>query len=117
MPHDSNGGSQQVVSNVQKGRVVLFTEEHETKHVHHQFTLRSDRRGDIVKRLDDKNIISALYHPVPLHKQKAFAHRHPSSADLSISDKPAREVLLLSTFSELMREEIHQIHQVINHAF
>jgi len=117
LPHDSHDGSQQTVSNVQKGRVVPSTEEHETKHVCHQFALRSDRRGDIVKRLDDKNIISEFYHPVPLHKQKAFAHRHPSSADLLISDKPAWEVLFLSTFSELTREEIHQIHQVINHAF
>lgn len=96
--------------------IVLPAEEPGSKHVYHQFTLRSERRDDIAKRLSEENIASAVYYPVPLHKQKAFNLQGSLSSDLSISEKFAEEVLSLPMFPELMEGEIHQICHVINHA-
>ena len=102
---------------IMRREVLLPGEEQGSKHVYHQFTLRSDRRDDIAKRLNEENIASAVYYPVPLHKQKAFARQNPSSVDLSISETLAGQVLSLPMFPELTEDEIHQICHVINHAF
>ncbi len=41
-------------------------------HVYHQYTLLSERRDDIMKALQDRQIACAVYYPVPLHQQNAF---------------------------------------------
>ena len=42
------------------------------EHVYHQYTLLSDRRDDILKALQDKQVGCAVYYPVPLHQQNVF---------------------------------------------
>ncbi|MGZ8225050.1 MAG: DegT/DnrJ/EryC1/StrS family aminotransferase [Methylococcaceae bacterium] len=42
------------------------------EHVYHQYTLLSERRDEIMKALNDRQIGCAVYYPVPLHQQNAF---------------------------------------------
>lgn len=42
------------------------------EHVYHQYTLLCDRRDDVLKALQDKQIGCAIYYPVPLHQQNVF---------------------------------------------
>lgn len=42
------------------------------EHVYHQYTLRSDRRDEIMQALQANEIACAVYYPVPLHQQNVF---------------------------------------------
>jgi len=102
-------------ANIKRDDVILPIENPNSRHVYHQFTIRSENRNSIAKHLQDNDIPSAIYYPVPLHKQAVFAHLNAPD-DLRMSEKCAEEVLSLPMFPELTEREIHQICDVINHA-
>jgi dTDP-4-amino-4,6-dideoxygalactose transaminase len=103
-------------SGITRNDIILPVEIEGTTHVYHQFTLRSLDRDIIAKRLHDMDIASAVYYPVPLHMQKAFAPLGAPSRGLPISEAFAGEVLSVPMFPELTDDEIHAICHVINHA-
>ena len=86
------------------------------RHVYHQFTIRSKNRNGIMKALQNDNVSSAIYYPVPLHRQEVFTRRNISAENLTNSEICAREVLSLPMFPELEKEEIEHVSNVINHA-
>jgi len=86
------------------------------KHVYHQFTILSKNRDSIMNTLQSNNISSAIYYPVPLHKQEVFVRQNISCNNLINSEICAGEVLSLPMFPELEKEEIQHISNVINHA-
>jgi UDP-2-acetamido-2-deoxy-ribo-hexuluronate aminotransferase len=96
--------------------IVLPGEEPDCRHVYHQFTIRTDRRDSIAQALKDHDIASAIYYPIPLHKQVVFANSGTETDELKISEQCSRDVLSLPMFPELTEMEIHQICEVINHA-
>ena len=63
------------------------------EHVYHQYTLLSDRRDDILKALQDRQIGCAVYYPVPLHQQNVFKEE---CAGLSL---PVTEAVSATCFS------------------
>ena len=60
-----------------------------------QYTVRvnADDRDDIMRSLKQDGVPSVVYYPIPLHRQKAYAH-YPA-LDCSVSDMLSREVLSL----------------------
>jgi len=98
-----------------RDNIVLPSEEPDCKHVYHQFTIRTDRRDSIAQALKDHDIASAIYYPVPLHKQVVFANSGTETGELKISEQCSRDVLSLPMFPELTEMEIRQICEVVNH--
>ncbi|HUH67049.1 MAG TPA: DegT/DnrJ/EryC1/StrS family aminotransferase [Syntrophales bacterium] len=86
------------------------------KHVYHQFTIRSKNRDGVIKALQNENVSSAVYYPVPLHRQEVFTSLNIRTEGLTNSEICAREVLSLPMFPELEKGEIEHISNVINHA-
>ena len=86
------------------------------KHVYHQFTIRSKNRDGVIKALQNENVSSAVYYPVPLHRQEVFASLNIRTEGLTNSEICAGEVLSLPMFPELEKGEIEHISNVINHA-
>jgi len=86
------------------------------RHVYHQFTIRSKNRHGIMKTLQNENVSSAIYYPVPLHRQEVFTRQNISTENLTNSEICAAEVLSLPMFPELEKEEIEHVSNVINHA-
>ena len=84
-------------------------------HVYHQFTLKSKERDKLAAALQQAGISSAVYYPVPLHRQAVFAHL-PGNSDLQASEACAAEVFSLPMFPELTEEEIRKTAEVINNA-
>jgi dTDP-4-amino-4,6-dideoxygalactose transaminase len=89
--------------------VVLPGEEPDCRHVYHQFTIRTGRRDAIAQALKDHDIASAIYYPIPLHKQVVFANSGTETDELKISEQCSRDVLSLPMFPELTEMEIDQI--------
>lgn len=81
------------------------------KHIFHQYTIRvkNGKRNELKDFLEEKNIGSKVYYPLPLHLQECFLSLGYKKGDLPVSEKAAEEVLSLPVFPELEREEIEYI--------
>ncbi len=81
-------------------------------HVYHQYTLLADDRDAIMQRLHEAKISSAIYYPIPLHRQEVFAEQY-RECSLPVSESVARRCLSLPIYPELESEQIHTIVDVI----
>tara|TARA_B100001094_G_C18108831_1_gene759941 strand:- start:203 stop:1330 length:1128 start_codon:yes stop_codon:yes gene_type:complete len=70
-------------------------------HVYHQYTLKIKQgKRDMLKLyLNEKNIQTMIYYPIPLHKQRAF--KFGNNFSLPISEKLCKEVISLPMHTEL----------------
>ena len=72
-------------------------------HVFHQYTmvLKNVDRKDLQEHLKEKGIASAVYYPVPLHKQKAFEAFNCDHDNFPITNKLCETVFSLPINTEL----------------
>jgi UDP-2-acetamido-2-deoxy-ribo-hexuluronate aminotransferase len=77
-------------------------------HVFHQYTLRilDADRDAIMQHLLDKGIPCAIYYPIPLHSQKAYADARYNEEDFPVTNQLVKEVLSLPMHTELDDEQI-----------
>jgi len=84
-------------------------------HVYHQYTTLVDNREVIQKVLADAGIASAVYYPIPLHKQEVFKDTC-AGVSLPTSEKTAERVLSLPIYPELTAEQVDRVVDVIGRA-
>ncbi|HKL26599.1 MAG TPA: DegT/DnrJ/EryC1/StrS family aminotransferase [Desulfuromonadales bacterium] len=84
-------------------------------HVYHQFTILSDQRERLQKALFEAGVASAVYYPIPLHRQDVFLDICGNLA-MPVSEQTARRVLSLPIFPELSEEQIQRVTGVIRAA-
>lgn len=82
------------------------------EHVYHQYTVLCDRRDDILKALQDKQIGCAIYYPVPLHRQNVFKEDY-ADVSLPATESVAARCFSLPICSALVDETIGEIVGVI----
>lgn len=82
------------------------------RHVYHQYTLLSPRREAIQKALNDAQIANAIYYPVPLHQQKAFADVC-HDVKLPVTEQVAAQCLSLPIYPELSNSQVDEVLSVI----
>jgi len=70
-------------------------------HVYNQYVLRSSRRDELQAHLQAEKIATAIYYPVPLHRQECFAYLGYREGSLPVSEKASDEVLALPIFAGL----------------
>ena len=77
-------------------------------HVFHQYTLRivDADRDALMKHLQDKGIPCAVYYPIPLHKQKAYADVRYNENDFEVTNLLVKQVISLPMHTELDDEQI-----------
>ena len=77
-------------------------------HVFHQYTLKLDESVDrdaLHKHLLDKGIPNAIYYPVALHAQKAYADERYNEVDFKVTNHLCKIVLSLPMHTELEEEQ------------
>ena len=113
-----NEGRRRAAHHYSKLLAPLVTPPHEDdkgEHVYHQYTLLSDKRDAIMKKLGEAEIGCAIYYPIPLHKQKVFAEIC-KDVSLPVTDKVVENCLSLPIFPELSKEQVESIVDVIKSA-
>ena len=83
-------------------------------HVYHQFTVRSAKRDALREQLTRRGIASAIYYPIPGHRQPAFSGA--TARELPASDGAAREVLSLPIYPQLTQTQIRHVCETIRGA-
>lgn len=84
-------------------------------HVYHQYTALSSRRDAIREALAAAGIASAIYYPIPLHRQEVFAQEY-AGLSLPVAESLAENVFSLPIYPELPEDAIERICRVILNA-
>lgn len=84
-------------------------------HVFHQYTLRvlNADRNALMQHLLDKGIPCAIYYPIPLHSQKAYADTRYNEDDFPVTNQLVKEVISLPMHTELDDEQVKFITDTI----
>lgn len=73
------------------------------------YTIRCEHRDELQAYLKEKGIGSAVYYPVPLYKQPAYAHLGFKAEDYPQAEKAAKEVLSIPMFPEITKEQVARV--------
>lgn len=77
-------------------------------HVYHQYTILTDRRSELQAALTAAKIASAIYYPIPLHRQEVFAELC-QGVSMPVSEQVASRVLSLPIYPELSPGQIERV--------
>lgn len=81
-------------------------------HVYHQYTALTDRRDAVMEALTKEQIASAVYYPIPLHRQNVFAQDY-AGVTLKVSEEVASRCMSLPVFPEMTDEQVRKVVEVI----
>lgn len=81
-----------------------------------QYSVLHPRRDELIARLRDAGIPTAVYYPIPLHLQQAFAHLGGKHGDFPVAEKVADEIFSLPMHPYLEEESQKRIAAVIAEA-
>lgn len=81
-------------------------------HVYHQYTILTDRRDQVMARLSERQIASAVYYPIPLHKQEVFAESC-AGISLPISEDVASRCMSLPIYPEMSDDSARLVAETV----
>ncbi len=94
-------------SKASKTAPVLLPFAAQGRHVFNQFVIRAPGRRDGLRdHLKDKGVDTAIYYPVPLHLQKAFAYLGHKPGDFPVAEAAAKDSLALPVWAEMTADEV-----------
>ena len=76
-------------------------------HIYHQYVVRvgNGKRDDLMAFLEDREITTRVYYPLPLHLQRCFAFLGGKRGDCPEAEKLSEEALALPIFPGLRNDE------------
>ncbi|HEX7025720.1 MAG TPA: DegT/DnrJ/EryC1/StrS family aminotransferase, partial [Gammaproteobacteria bacterium] len=82
------------------------------RHVYHQYTIllpEGVNRNGIMEYLNARAIASAVYYPVPLHRQNAFSEDECSRVRLPVTESIVQRCLSLPIYPEMTEAQIQHV--------
>ena len=73
--------------------------------VYAQFTIQSEKREELIHRLKENDVPTAIHYPTPLHLQECYESLNYKVGDFPISEKAAQEVFSLPMSPFLTEEQ------------
>ena len=97
---------------LQDSQVTTPHENGKGVHVYHQYTVLTDCRDRIMQALTDAGIASAVYYPIPLHRQDVFAKDY-RNISLPVAEDISNRCMSLPIFPEMTDEQVKEVVAVI----
>ena len=94
-------------------RVILPCTVPGNLHVFNQYTIRAQKRDQLMTYLKEHEIGHKVYYPVPLHLQECYQPLGYQKGDLPVSEKMANEVLSLPIYPELTHSQLELVVETI----
>ena len=83
----------------------IIPQDHD--HVFHQYTVLADNREEIKQHLLSRQIACAVYYPIPLHKQQAFADA--PAVSLPVTEDISQRCVSFPIFPEMTEQQIETV--------
>ena len=83
-------------------------------HVYHQYTIRVPRREAFADALRERGVGSAIYYPIPVHRQKPFVALGYGDGSFPVTDRLTDEVLSIPVHPSLTDDEVATVVAVVN---
>ncbi len=78
------------------------------KHVFHQYTIKTENRDELLKKLNDAGIGARVYYPKPIHKQPLY-QKMGYNDFLPVAEEASKKVLSLPIHPALKKEDLNLI--------
>jgi dTDP-4-amino-4,6-dideoxygalactose transaminase len=98
---------------VKTASVELPYEVPASRHIYHQFVLRTKRRDQLMTRLGEGGIGCEIYYPIPLHLQRCFQSLGYRPGDFPNSEDAANQSLAVPIYPELTVDMISEVCAVL----
>ena len=98
-----------------KDLVTVPFEDGKGVHVYHQYTLLTDRRDAVMAKLSEKQIASAVYYPIPLHRQNVFAGQC-KDVSLPVAESVAERCMSLPIYPEMTNDQVDLVVATVREA-
>lgn len=112
--NDSRVKIAEMYSKLLKSNIQLPVVNQNAKHVYHLFVIRTDKRDELKKYLEEKGIETAIHYPTPLPLLKAYSHLKLKESNFPIACMQSKYILSIPMFPELSDEQINFISSSIN---
>lgn len=88
-------------------------------HVFHQYTLKvlNGKRDALKHYLEEREVPSMIYYPVPLHFQKAYARDGFGAGSFPITERLSEEVISLPIHTEMTTKQLEYIVETVKSFF
>lgn len=83
-------------------------------HVYHQYTIRVNERDAFAEKLKERGVGSAIYYPIPVHRQKPFVALGYGSGSYPVTDRLTGEVLSIPVHPSLSDDEVDTVIGAVN---
>ena len=92
--------------------IVPYESDHDS-HIYHQYTIvLPSHRDQVKKHLADQGVASAVYYPLPLHRQKALQPALVNSRralELPVSEQLAEHCLSLPVYPGMTKQQVKKV--------
>ena len=83
-------------------------------HVFHQYVIRTNRRDELMKYLEDKGIGTIIHYPIPPHLAQAYEYLGFQKGDFPVAEQFAGEVLSIPMYNGMTEEEQTYVIEALN---
>lgn len=87
--------------------LVLPVPAGETEHVYHLYVIRSNKRDDLKRFLNSRDVGALIHYPVPIHLQPAYRDRTDVQGGMTETERATGEILSLPMYPELTVSEVN----------
>jgi perosamine synthetase len=87
---------------------------HGVTHVYHQYTIRVSDRDAFAERLKERGVGSAIYYPIPVHRQKPFIALGLGDGSYPVTDRLTEQVLSIPVHPALSDDEVSTVIGAVN---
>lgn len=106
--------AEKYLNGIHNSAVVLPEIMSDVKHVYHIFAVRSERRDELEKYLNENGIGTNKHYPIPMHMQGAYEELHIPQGELPIAEDISSTELSLPMYYGMTDEEIKYVIDTIN---
>jgi perosamine synthetase len=85
-------------------------------HVYHQYTLRVNRRDELVEALRERGVGTGVYYPIPVHRQRPFVELGYGEQRFPVAERLCAEVVSIPVHPSLTDDEVGQVIAAVNGA-